>query len=217
MKINKIFILISLFLVLNVCAKETKKEEYLLLYWLCPYAIDRQFSTTDLDGPLVDYIYNQQTEKIEPKLYTKEECVNEIKNKMDLAAGCVTEYSRDDYIKYISGGLYMEGAGYYRYVCAKYEDIKDYIDKKDNHYLNYSILPKEFYKKCPSEVDENNLQIFNNIFPLDDDEKESIEFTKKFDDEMRERVKMKVKKSKEEDRKINEEERKRKREKQKNK
>ena len=202
----------------NICAKEFKKEEYVLLRWICLYSIDKNLSTTEFDIPLFDYVYNQQTEKREPKLYTKEECVNEIKNKIDLVAGCVTEYSRDDYIKYISGGLYMEGAGYYRYVCAKYEDIKDYIDEKDyDEHLNPDSLPKEFFKKCPDMVDENNLQIFNNIFPLDDNEKESIEFTKKFDDEMRERVKMKVKKSKEEDRKINEEERKRKREKQKNK
>ena len=201
MKINKIFIPISLFLVLNVCAKETKKE-YLLLYWMCPYAIDRQFSTTDLDGPLVDYIYNQQTEKREPKLYTKEECAEQLKKEMTKKSEFVgmSETYRDSYYIYISGGLYMEGAGYYRYACAKYEDIKDYIDKKDNHYLNYSILPKEFYKKCPSEVDENNLQIFNNIFPLDDNEKESIEFTKKFDEEVKKAMKEKLKEVREEQR-----------------
>lgn len=201
MKINKLFISILLFLIGNTYAKETK-EEYVLLHWVCSYSADRSLNNLDLKGPCIDYVYNQQTEKREPKLYTKEECAEQIKKEVTKKSEFVgmNETYRDNYYVYIGGGLYTEGAGYYRYACTKYEDIKDYISRKNQYCFDYNITSKEFFEKCPSEVDENNLQIFNNIFPLDENEKESIEFTKRFDEEVRKAMKRKLKEVREEQR-----------------
>lgn len=203
MKLNRLFFIFTSLIMYNICAEGANKKdekEYVFISLFCQYSADRHFSEVDFGSPDVETEYNKKTKNLEVVFYTKEECVNKLRKELLGNVTAVSEYHNDNYYTYIGGGLYRLEIGYYRYACAKYDDIKDTFPKGRQDILDYDKFYSRYNKKVPSKVDENNLQIFNNIFPLDKDEKESIEFTKRFDEEMREKIKIEIKKSKEKQR-----------------